>query len=303
MNHRNRTVLVTGATGRQGGVTAHRLLADGWHVKALVRDPDAAGAAALRRAGAEPVTGDFDDRAGLAEAMTGVHGVFAVPGVSYQEGGWPFARELRHMRNVVDAAAGAGVSHLVFTGIGTVGTPGGAGFNAKEAVERHIRDSGVPFTLLRPVRFMENHLLTGLPVNGISGGVHRHLFLPHVPAQMIALEDIGVFAALAFGDPDRYAGEALELAGDAVSPVTAAEMVTAATGRAVSYRRIDVEEAAAMGDDVRHMWTLASEGHGWVADIPALRRSHPGLQGFADWLHRGGAARLRHMMDAETATG
>ncbi|HEX5288118.1 MAG TPA: NmrA family NAD(P)-binding protein, partial [Streptosporangiaceae bacterium] len=45
------SVLVIGGTGQQGGAAARHLLAGGWPVRALVRDPESAGARALRRAG------------------------------------------------------------------------------------------------------------------------------------------------------------------------------------------------------------------------------------------------------------
>src|SRR5689334_25115588 len=70
------TVLVIGATGQQGGATARSLLERGWETKAFVRDPESAGAVALREAGATLAVGNLDDPASLAAAMEGAHGVF-----------------------------------------------------------------------------------------------------------------------------------------------------------------------------------------------------------------------------------
>jgi uncharacterized protein YbjT (DUF2867 family) len=70
MNARGKTIVVTGATGNQGGATARHLLADGWHVRALVRDDTAPAATALAAAGAELVRGDLDDPASVATAGT-----------------------------------------------------------------------------------------------------------------------------------------------------------------------------------------------------------------------------------------
>jgi uncharacterized protein YbjT (DUF2867 family) len=75
-------ILVTGATGKQGGATARRLLADGRPVRALVRDPAAPAAAELAAAGAELVCGDFDDLASLPPALDGVGAVFGIPPVA-----------------------------------------------------------------------------------------------------------------------------------------------------------------------------------------------------------------------------
>ena len=72
------SVLVFGATGQQGGSVARALLHRGWRVRALVRDPFSAGAAALAARGAELVVGTFEDRAAMRSAMAGVDGVFSV---------------------------------------------------------------------------------------------------------------------------------------------------------------------------------------------------------------------------------
>lgn len=76
-------VLVTGATGKQGGTTARRLLAGGWPVRALVRDPAAPAAVALAAAGAQLARGDFDDPASLPPALDGAAAVFDVPTVTF----------------------------------------------------------------------------------------------------------------------------------------------------------------------------------------------------------------------------
>jgi len=78
MNARGKTIVVTGATGNQGGATARHLLADGWHVRALVRDDTAPAATALAAAGAELVRGNLDDPASVATAVRGAYGVYSV---------------------------------------------------------------------------------------------------------------------------------------------------------------------------------------------------------------------------------
>ena len=74
----NKVVLVTGATGQQGGAVATHLLKDGWDVRALVRDPDKEQAQALLSQGVQLVQGDLYDRASLDRAVDGIYGVFSV---------------------------------------------------------------------------------------------------------------------------------------------------------------------------------------------------------------------------------
>ncbi|MFC7273040.1 NmrA family NAD(P)-binding protein [Paractinoplanes rhizophilus] len=289
----NPPILVTGATGKQGGATARRLLAEGRPVRALVRDPAAPAAAELAAAGAALVTGDFDDPASLPAAFAGAAAVFAVPPVAFGPGGPLTELEAARGRALIDAAAGAGIDQVVFSTVASTSahSPGSAG---KALIEQYLRDHIARPTVLRPVRFMTNYLGAGVAgIEGISGGVHRHLFPPDEPMQVIALEDVAEFAALAFADPARFAGRTLELAGDQPTPVQAAAEITRATGIPVRYEQLTDDEAAALGPviaDTRKRWLA---GYRWHADIEALRVIHPGLRTLADWLTESGAAAIR----------
>ncbi|MFF2086299.1 NmrA family NAD(P)-binding protein [Nocardia sp. NPDC058176] len=293
-------VLVTGATGQQGGATVRRLLADGVPVRALVRDRDTAAARALAEAGAELALGSFDDADSLRAAATGTRAVFLVPVAAYTAGGWDVSDEARHGIAVVDAAVAAGVEQIVFTGVASAGDPDSWGMQGKVRIEQAVAASGLRYTLLRPVRFMENYLLQGSPVDGVRPpGVHYHLFPADRPLQMIALDDIAAFAALAFADPDGWHGRAIELAGEAITPVDAAAVISEATGRAVHYREATEAEADAIGPQLGSVWRLARQsGGGWHADVDALRTLYPPLTSLRDWLDRGGAERIVERIDA-----
>ncbi len=281
------TVLVTGATGRQGGAVARRLLAEGRPVRALVRQKATASAAALAAAGAELVQGDFNDPQSLGPALKDVTAVFAMPPAAISAAGPDTELEVARGRALIDAAAAAGVDQVVFSTVAS-------GSAAKERIERHLLDSVALPTVLRPVRFMTNYLSAGvLGVDGISGGVNRHLFPPDEPMQIVALEDIADFTALAFAEPERFAGRTLELAGDQPTPVEAAAAISAATGFPVRYEQITEREAEALGPVIAQARRSWQAGHRWHADIEALRVIHPGLRTFADWLDRSGAAAIR----------
>lgn len=291
--HSDPPILVTGATGQQGGATARRLLAGGRAVRALVRDQDTAAAAALATAGAELARGDFDDPASLPPAFDGVAAVFAVPPVAFGPAGPQTELEAARGRTLIDAAAKAGIEQVVFSTVASTSasSPGSA---AKGLIERYLHDHIARPTVLRPVRFMTNYLAAGVAgVDGLAGGVHRHLFPPDEPMQIIALEDIAEFAALAFADPARFAGRTLELAGDQPTPVQAAAAISEATGIPVRYHQLTDEEAAAFNPviaDTRRRWLA---GYRWHADIEALRIIHPGLRTLGDWLTESGAAAIR----------
>ncbi|TCJ99223.1 NmrA family NAD(P)-binding protein [Nocardia alba] len=297
-------VLITGATGKQGGATAHRLLSQEHQVRALVRDPDTPAARALADAGAELAVGDFDDPASLRVAATRTRAVFLVPPADYSVKGWGEDTEGRRGIAMIDAARAAEVEQIVFTGVATMGDARSWGQRGKREIEQALATSGLRYTVLRPVRFMENYLLQGSPVDGIrDGGEHVHLFPADRPLQMIAIDDIAAFAALAFADPEAWHARTLELAGESITPVDAAATISTALDHPVRYREIGEEQADALGPQLGNTWRLIRETGGWHADIPALRALYPELTSLRDWLARGGAQRLLDRVDATAASG
>ena len=126
--------------------------------------------------------------------------------------------------------------------------------------------------------------------------MHRHLFPPDEPVQIVAPQDIADLAVLAFDDPGRFAGRTVELAGDDPTPAQAAATISAAIGTEVRYEQLTAPEAAALGHgiaDVRERWAA---GDRWHADLEVLRIVHPGLRTLQDWLDESGTALLRAVL-------
>ncbi|MFD0364518.1 NmrA family NAD(P)-binding protein [Nocardia sp. GCM10030253] len=299
MSPQQNPILVTGATGKQGGATALRLLADGVPVRALVRDPEAPAARTLAHAGAELVVADFDTPTTLDAATAGARAVFLVPPAAYGPNGWDVDLEAARGIAVVDAAKRADVEQIVFTGVASMSDDSSWGIGGKRNIEAAVAASGLRYTLLRPVRFMENYLMRNTPVDGINDGVNKHLFPADRPLQVVALADIAAFAALAFADRDRFHGHTIELASDAILPSKAVELISEATGHQVSYRELSESEAGAIGEQIGNTWRLVRETGGWRADIAELRRIYPRLATFESWLAATGAAQIKALLDSE----
>ncbi|GAB2959181.1 NmrA/HSCARG family protein [Micromonospora polyrhachis] len=265
-------ILVTGATGNQGGATARQLLARGWQVHALVRDPGKPAAQELQDQGAVLVQGDLEDPDSLRRAMDGVHGVFSVQALAYEP--HTLAAEVRQGKAVADIASEIGLAHLVYSSVGGAERNTGIDhFESKAEIERHILNLDLPATIVRPVFFM-NNLLHYADARG-----ERVLSLPvdpHKPMQVIAVDDIGVFVADAFDHPGRSIGRQIELAGDELTFPQVAEIYQRVTGTPTRLEVLPIEE---------RMFQWFAEA-GYQADIPALRRQHPELLTFEQFLSR-----------------
>ncbi|MFI6603609.1 NmrA/HSCARG family protein [Nonomuraea sp. NPDC050536] len=288
----DKTVLVTGATGNQGGATARHLLADGWRVRALVRDDTTPAAVELAAAGAELVRGDLDDLASISAAAQGTYGIYSVQSAN--------DNEIAQGKNVADAAKAADVQHLVYSSVGGVDSQNrfyvehGWGPIDKWQIEEHIRDLGVPATILRPAGFMEDFTS---PARFFQNGSLNVPWHDDLIMQLIAIDDTGAFAALAFAEPEVYLGKAMEITGDRLTAPQIADALSTAAGRQVPHTQIPLEVLWEHNPEVAKVFTWANETY-YDSDLEPLRKAHTGLLDFHAWLDRSGKARLLAQLDS-----
>jgi uncharacterized protein YbjT (DUF2867 family) len=275
-----RIVLVSGATGNQGGATVEQLLASGRvRVRVLTRNPSSPKASALRDRGVQVVQGDFDDANSLRAALDGASGVFSVQ--SFFDGG--AEAEERRGKAFADAAKAAGVEHLVYTSVdGAERQSGVPHFESKWRIEEHVRNLGLRSTILRPVAFMDMFGGSAM-ARAVFWGVLRAVLGNSKRLQIIATRDIGWFAARALEEPEKFAGRAIALAGDELTVPEMAETYKRATGGGTVRVPVPRVLLRIMPKEMSSMLYWFGE-HGYRADIEALRREHPGLSTFEQWL-------------------
>lgn len=272
METKNKKVLVTGATGRQGGAVARHLLDRGFSVLALTRDPSKMPARELAMRGAELVRGDLNDPASLSRTLSGLYGVFSVQ--NFWESG--AQSEIRQGIDLADIALECGVKHFVYSSVGGADRQSGLPhFESKWEIENHIREIGLPYTILRPVFFMEN--FENYVRDQILSGKLPQPLDPECALQMICVEDIGGFAAMAFEHPGKWLGKEIELAGDEKTMPQVAQIFTRLLGYTVQYLQVPWEQFRQVaGEETTKMYQWFND-YGYQADISALRREYPQL--------------------------
>lgn len=274
-------VLVTGATGKQGGAVARALLARGHKVRAFTRTPDSDAARALERRGAILTAGRFDDPASLDRALDGADAVFAM-GLFWGPGG--LEAETREGIALVDAARRAGTRHFIYTSIGSVDRQTGIPFyESKVPIERHVAESGLSYTILGPVFFMEN--MSGFPLlPALREGRLMMALPPGRVLQYIAVDNIGRFATQIFEQPERFRGRRIDVASDAVSGQEAADILSRVIGRTITYAQLPLSELSKVNEAYAEMFAWFDRV-GYQADIDGLRREYPeiGWHRLEDW--------------------
>jgi uncharacterized protein YbjT (DUF2867 family) len=275
----SKKVLVTGATGKQGGAVARRLLERGHTVRALTRDRSSAAATSLSRSGVEIATGSLDDRAALDRALSGVDAVFAMS-TPFEAG---MEAETRQGVTVANAAKSTG-TYLIYTSVGSADRQTGIPhFESKYLIEKHIAKIGVPATIVGPVYFMENAI--AFSRDQLKEGVYATPLSPGRKVAQIALADIASFTTLAIENPERFRGRRYDLAGDEVSGLDAVEILSRASGKKFSYFQVPMEMIRKqMGEDLVTMYGWF-ERVGYQIDTAGLRREFPevGWHSFETW--------------------
>jgi uncharacterized protein YbjT (DUF2867 family) len=257
-------ILITGATGKQGGATLRHLARQGgFKLRALTRKPDGDAAKALVALGAEVVAGDLDDAASLERALDGAWGVYAVQN-SWEAG---VEKEEEQGKRLATLARKAAVQRYVYASVGSAHKQTGIPhFESKFRIEGAVKAQGfASYAIIRPVYFMEN--LTApwtLQGDKLVMGLK-----PETRLQMVAADDIGKFGAKAFADAEQMKNVELDIAGDAVTMPEAAAALSELVGKTVTYQPIPMAAVRQNSEDVALMleWFEAT---GYSADIPSL---------------------------------
>lgn len=281
MNIGKDLIVVTGATGQQGGATARELLAAGHRVRAVTRKPQGDAAKALAKLGAEIMQGDLDDATSLRKAFAGAWGLYAVQNT------WEAGVEKEEIQGlrVADVARAAGIQHFVYASVASAHRKTGIPhFDNKARVETKIRELKFPsVVIVRPVFFMEN--LAGpwfkpyIEQGNLAIGIK-----PTTTLQMIAVADVGKYGRLAFEKHAELNGRAIDIAGDELTPPQAAEIIGKAAGRTVKHFQVPIEEVRKSSEDFAIMleWFDAV---GYDADIAGNAKTY-GIRptAFAEWV-------------------
>ncbi|MET4096225.1 NAD(P)H dehydrogenase (quinone) [Arthrobacter sp. UYCu712] len=221
---------ITGSTGQLGGLVARQLAGAGSPQRLLVRD----AGRAPELDGAVPVVFTYADPALAKAALEGVKTLFMVSAAEAED-------RLQQHHTFVDAAAAAGVEHIVYTSF--FGAAPDATFTLARdhyATEERIKASGMNFTFLRndfyldflPLLAGDDGVIRGPAGNGIMAAVAR--------------ADIARSAVTVLRDPALHVDKTYSLTGpEDISLATAAELLTAGTGRTITFRNESLDEAFA----------------------------------------------------------
>ena len=302
-----KVIVVTGATGAQGGGLARAILAEpeaGFTVRALTRDADSEAARALAAAGAEIVSADLDDPASLERAFEGAYGAYCV---TFFWAHFSPDKEQAQARSMAQAAKSAGLRHVVWSTLEDTRrwlklddprmptlmerykVPH---FDAKGESDDFFRQAGVPTTFMLTSYYWDNLIHFGMgPKPGPDGTLLLALPMGDRKLPGIAAEDIGRCAWGIFKQGEGLAGRTIGIAGEHLTGAEMAASLGRALGREVRYAAIPPDAYRALGfpgsDDLGNMFQFKhdfNEEFCAARSIETSRSLNPRLMSFDDWL-------------------
>ncbi|NGZ08782.1 MAG: NmrA/HSCARG family protein [Nitrospira sp. LK70] len=300
-------IAIVGATGMQGGGLVRAIMSDPgktFIARALTRDVNSDKAKALVKLGAEVVPADLDDAAGLKRAFAGAYGVFCL--TNFWEHFSP-EKEYAQAKSQAEAAKEAGLRHVIWstledtrrwvplsdnrmpTLMGKYKVPH---FDAKGEADREFTKLGLPVTFLLASFYWDNFISFGIgPKKGPDGMLQFTMPMGDKKLPGIAVEDIGKCAFGIFKRGQEYIGKTVGIAGEHLTGVEMAAVMTKALGQTVSYNEVTPEQYRGFGfpgaEDLGNMFQFKRDFNEAFcgARNPAVARSlNSELQTFDAWL-------------------
>ncbi len=294
-------ILVTGATGAQGGSVARILLKNKkFAVRILTRNPDSQKAKILQRAGAELFQGDFDDIESLKKAMRGCYGVFGVTNF------WEhFAKEYQQGKNLVDAVHQSGIRHFVLHSLPDYYTLSNGNYSVpqcdiKAALEQYSRSLGLAATYVHIAFYYENFFSFFPLQKGENGSFYFGFPQGNTRFAMASVEDMGGVVAAVFDNPAEYIGRVVGVVGSDLTCDEYAAIMSKVLQKNIYYDYITRNEYSSYNFSGAEEWANMFEVQRLYIserqeEMDESYRLNPSMQSFESWVVRNKQRFLNHI--------
>jgi len=269
----NKTIVVTGANGRQAQAAIKMLLAEGFKIRALVRDASKAKEL-LSNDQVEIFEGDLSKPDSLQYLFDAAYGMFMVLPYTHQA--------IEYGDTLLDLACKSDLEHIVYSSVGGADRYQKVDhFRDKKAIEDKLKATGISYTILRPAAYMDE-FAHPKAIKFIIGMLRLYMS-DQKRFQLIAIEDIGRFVAMAFKQRSQFENRELEIAGDDVTIEQLINKIRTIKQTRIKPFRMPRFFLYFMPGIAKQMFQFYADD-GWQADLKYLRDINPDLLSFEDWL-------------------
>jgi len=276
-----KTILVTGATGNQGGAVARNLAENNFKVKALTRDPGSSKALKKQHPNIEYIRGDLNDLSSYAGHFQGVDAVFSV-----QSSERKINAEIKQGQGLADVAKKSGIRHFIYSSVtGADLQTGIPHWESKWAIENHIKYIGLPYTILRPASLYENFLIPQVKSRILKGKLVTPVRKNKIQ-QFVGSEEIGKMSLRIFKDPGKYINKTITIATEQMDNEEVAGIFSEIMGVPIKYQQLpSIIVRLAMGKNLYKMFSWINENDAvFIKDLEAFRNEYPSMERLKHWI-------------------
>ncbi len=276
-----KTIFVTGGTGKQGGAVARNLALQGFIVKVLTRNTTSAKAQNLKKLNIQLVKGDLNNVATYREHLKDVYGIFSVQ--TFENG---IEKEIKQGIVLATLAKEFGVKHFLYSSaVGAQLNTGVPHIDSKFKIENHIRQLGLPFTIIRPTSLYENFLIPQVKMGILKGKLTQPINRDTIQ-QYIGAEDIGKASFKIFQNREMYLGRTIPLATEQLSTQEVAELFSDVLGKKIEYQKLPaLITRIFLGRNLYKMFKWINDKSSFPKeDIELTRKEFPPLLSLKSWI-------------------
>ena len=276
-----KTIFVTGATGKQGGAVVTSLINNGFKVKALTRKADSTKAQNLQKLNVEVLKGDLNDLNSFSHHLIDIDGIFSVQ--TFENG---IDKEIKQGIDLANLAKEYGVNHFLYSSVaGADLNTGIPHFDSKYKIENHVKQIGLPYTIIRANSLFENFLIPQVRSRIVKGKLASPINR-NITQQFISAIDVGEISADIFMNKDRYLGKTITIGSEEMDMQQVAATFSEVVGKEISYQKFPMLIARlVMGKDLYKMFKWINENDAiFMKDLELFKKEHPNLTSLKQWI-------------------
>jgi len=274
-------IFVTGGTGNQGGAVARNLSQQGFTVKVLTRNTNSVNSVNLKKLNIELIKGDLNNTDTYREHLKNVDRIFSVQ--TFQNG---VDKEIKQWTTLATLGKEVGVKHFLYSSVfGANLNTGVPHMESKHKIENYIKQTRLPFTIIRPTSLYENFLIPQVKNNILKGKLVQPID-SHTIQQYIAAEDIGKAAVKIFLNSNEYLGKTIPLAAEQLSTQEVADTFSNMLNIKIEYQKLPaLITRLFLGRGLYKMFKWMNEKSSFTQeDIDSTRKEFPNLLSLRNWI-------------------
>ncbi len=276
-----KTIFVTGATGNQGGAVAASLIKKGFKIKVLTRKTDSVKAQRLQKQNVDLIKGDLNDLNTFRNYLKDIDGIFSVQ--TFENG---IDKEIKQGIDLANLAKEYGVNHFLYSSVaGADLNTGIPHFDSKYKIENHIKQLGLPYTIIRPNSLFENFLIPQVRSRILKGKLASPINKDKVQ-QFISAVDIGEISADIFLNQDKYLGKTITIGSEEMDMQQVATTFSEVLDKKISYQKFPMLLVRlVMGKDLYKMFKWMNENNAiFIKDLELFKKENPNLTSLKHWI-------------------